>query len=108
MQSKKIRRRSFLFLGGAVLAKGLTLALPAEAMNLDGGASRALAAKGRILVPAGRELTNAIVVYDAQHPAPNDLKQDWMRFQGGANASDVTPAPGAGNGDSSSSGDRLW
>ena len=79
-----------------------------EAMNLDGGASRALAAKGKILVPAGRELTNAIVVYDAQHPAPADLKQDWMRFQGGANASSVTPAPGVGNGDASSSGDRLW
>ena len=41
-----------------------------EAMNLDGGASRALAASSKILVPAGRSLTNAIVVYDGKHPAP--------------------------------------
>jgi len=33
-----------------------------EAMNLDGGASEALAHKGEILVPAGRNLTNVIVV----------------------------------------------
>ncbi|MEA5549877.1 phosphodiester glycosidase family protein [Anabaena cylindrica UHCC 0172] len=52
-----------------------------EAMNLDGGASRALAANGKILVPAGRELTNVIVVYDANNPAPTHLKQAWERFQ---------------------------
>ncbi|MBD2295345.1 phosphodiester glycosidase family protein [Anabaena sphaerica FACHB-251] len=54
-----------------------------EAMNLDGGASRALAAKGKILVPAGRKLTNAIVVYDANNPAPTHLQQGWERFQKG-------------------------
>ncbi|HEY9704507.1 MAG TPA: phosphodiester glycosidase family protein, partial [Allocoleopsis sp.] len=52
-----------------------------EAMNLDGGASRALAANGKILVPAGRNLTNVIVVYDGLHPAPNSLKESWLRFQ---------------------------
>ncbi len=39
-------------------------------MNLDGGASRALAANGKILVLAGRSLTNVILVLDAKHPAP--------------------------------------
>ncbi|MBD2492718.1 phosphodiester glycosidase family protein [Nostoc sp. FACHB-280] len=54
-----------------------------EAMNLDGGASKALAANNKILVPAGRPLTNVIVVYDAKNPAPAALKQDWMKFQQG-------------------------
>lgn len=54
-----------------------------EAMNLDGGASKALAANNKILVPAGRPLTNIIVVYDAKNPAPAALKQDWTRFQQG-------------------------
>ncbi len=54
-----------------------------EAMNLDGGASEALAYKGKILVPAGRNLTNAIVVYDRNHPAPATLKTAWRRFQNG-------------------------
>jgi exopolysaccharide biosynthesis protein len=55
----------------------------AEAMNLDGGASRALAANGKILVPAGRPLTNVIVVYDGKNPAPESLRQSWSRFQKG-------------------------
>lgn len=54
-----------------------------EAMNLDGGASRALASKNTILVPAGRPLTNVIVVYDASNPAPTALQQAWLRFQKG-------------------------
>ena len=54
-----------------------------EAMNLDGGASKALAANGKILVPAGRPLTNVIVVYDANNPAPTNLQQAWVRFQKG-------------------------
>lgn len=54
-----------------------------EAMNLDGGASKALAANGKILVPAGRPLTNVIVVYDAKNPAPNTLQQAWVKFQQG-------------------------
>ncbi|MGM3307414.1 phosphodiester glycosidase family protein [Anabaena sp. WFMT] len=54
-----------------------------EAMNLDGGASRALAANSKILVPAGRKLTNVIVVYDANNPAPTHLKQAWEKFQKG-------------------------
>jgi exopolysaccharide biosynthesis protein len=54
-----------------------------EAMNLDGGASEALAHKGQILVPAGRNLTNVIVVYDTQYPAPEALKTSWQRFQAG-------------------------
>jgi exopolysaccharide biosynthesis protein len=54
-----------------------------EAMNLDGGASEALAHKGEILVPAGRNLTNVIVVYDRNHPAPAALRQSWASFQKG-------------------------
>ncbi len=54
-----------------------------EAMNLDGGASEALAYKGDILVPAGRNLTNVIVVYDRNHPAPATLKTAWANFQNG-------------------------
>jgi exopolysaccharide biosynthesis protein len=52
-----------------------------EAMNLDGGASKALAANGKILVSPGRPLTNVIVVYDAKNPAPQSLQQAWTRFQ---------------------------
>ncbi|RCJ27937.1 hypothetical protein A6770_24605 [Nostoc minutum NIES-26] len=51
-------------------------------MNLDGGASKALAANG-ILVPAGRSLTNVIVVYDAKNPAPDSLRYAWLRFKKG-------------------------
>jgi exopolysaccharide biosynthesis protein len=54
-----------------------------EAMNLDGGASEALAHRGKILVPAGRNLTNVIVVYDRKNPAPSTLKAAWQRFQTG-------------------------
>ncbi len=54
-----------------------------EAMTLDGGASEALAHRGEILVPAGRNLTNAIAVYDRNHPAPVALKTAWTNFQNG-------------------------
>ncbi|MFM7364472.1 MAG: phosphodiester glycosidase family protein [Cuspidothrix sp.] len=54
-----------------------------EAMNLDGGASRALASKNTILVPPGRSLTNVIVIYDGINPAPTALQQAWLRFQQG-------------------------
>jgi hypothetical protein len=52
-----------------------------EAMNLDGGGSRALASQGQILVLAGRPLTNVIAVYTAQAPDPTWLQQSWARFQ---------------------------
>lgn len=54
-----------------------------EAMNLDGGASRALAHEGTVVVKAGRPLTNVLVVYDAKHKAPPDLVASWERFQEG-------------------------
>jgi exopolysaccharide biosynthesis protein len=54
-----------------------------EAMNLDGGSSQALAVRSKIVVPAGRPLTNVIVVYDGKSPAPKALKQSWERFQTG-------------------------
>lgn len=54
-----------------------------EAMNLDGGASKALAHRGKILVPAGRPLTNVIAVYDRLNPAPESLKHSWLNFQQG-------------------------
>ncbi len=52
-----------------------------EAMNLDGGASKALAHDGNIVVPAKRALTNCIVVYDTNFPAPRDLITSWREFQ---------------------------
>ncbi|MCP2728782.1 phosphodiester glycosidase family protein [Limnofasciculus baicalensis] len=54
-----------------------------EAMNLDGGASLGLAHKRDILVSPGRNLTNVIVVYDKEFPAPAALKLSWQRFQNG-------------------------
>ena len=55
-----------------------------EAMNLDGGASVGLAHQGEIVLPAGRNLTNVLVVYDKEYQAPAQLKQSWERFQKGA------------------------
>jgi exopolysaccharide biosynthesis protein len=55
-----------------------------EAMNLDGGASVGLAHQGQILLPPGRNLTNVLVVYDREYPAPTQLKQSWERFQKGS------------------------
>jgi hypothetical protein len=52
-----------------------------EAMNLDGGTSLALAQGDKILLPAKRELTNVIAVYDTQHPAPDALQKSWREFQ---------------------------
>lgn len=52
-----------------------------EAMNLDSGASRALAYDGNILVHAGRPLTNVIIVYDKLHQAPKALVDSWKDFQ---------------------------
>lgn len=52
-----------------------------EAMNLDGGASRALAHNGSIIMKAGRPLTNVLIVYDKLHPAPQATIQSWEQFQ---------------------------
>lgn len=54
-----------------------------EAMNLDGGASVALASNGEIILPPERNLTNVILAYDAAHPAPSSVKAAWQRFQNG-------------------------
>lgn len=54
-----------------------------QAMNLDGGASVALASRGNIVHPAGRNLTNVIAVYDARNPAPAALQTAWTQFQRG-------------------------
>ncbi|MEG4407326.1 phosphodiester glycosidase family protein [Microcoleus sp. MON2_D5] len=58
-----------------------------EAMNLDGGASVGLAHQGQILLPPGRNLTNVLVVYDRENPAPAQLKESWERFQKGSRPS---------------------
>ncbi|MBS2000195.1 MAG: phosphodiester glycosidase family protein [Cyanobacteria bacterium SZAS LIN-5] len=52
-----------------------------EAMNLDGGASRSLAHNGSIVVPAGRPLTNVLLVYDSKNKAPQSLINSWETFQ---------------------------
>lgn len=54
-----------------------------EAMNFDGGTSVALAHRGKVLLDAQRPLTNVLVVYDAKNPAPQALKDSWLRFQQG-------------------------
>ncbi|HEY9783979.1 MAG TPA: phosphodiester glycosidase family protein [Candidatus Obscuribacterales bacterium] len=54
-----------------------------EAMNLDGGASKALAYNGSVIIKAGRPLTNVLVVYDTTHPAPDSVVHSWLRFQNG-------------------------
>lgn len=52
-----------------------------DAMNLDGGASKALAYNGKIVLKPGRNLTNVLLVYDTKHPAPKQLVQDWHTYQ---------------------------
>jgi Phosphodiester glycosidase len=54
-----------------------------EAMNLDGGASRALAINGAVKLAAGRNLAHALVVYDASRPAPAPIRTAWDSFQAG-------------------------
>lgn len=54
-----------------------------EAMNLDGGASEGLAYQGNIYINPGRNLTNVLVIYDRNHPAPTALKTAWQQFQTG-------------------------
>lgn len=55
-----------------------------QAMNLDGGSSQGLAYRGDIIIEPGRNLTNTIVVYDAQRPAPKHLIQAQQEFELGA------------------------
>ncbi len=52
-----------------------------EAMNLDGGASRAFAVGKDVKVSPSRPLTNVLVVYDSAHPAPAALSQSWRKFE---------------------------
>jgi hypothetical protein len=58
-----------------------------EAMNLDGGASKALAVDGEVIVAPGRPLTNVLVVYDSLHKAPQQLIDSWDKFQLGVHPS---------------------
>lgn len=55
-----------------------------EAMNLDGGASRALSHNGSVIIKASRPLTNVLVVYDSEHKAPKSTVDSWVAFQDGA------------------------
>ncbi len=55
-----------------------------QAMNLDGGSSQGLAYRGDIIIQPGRNLTNTIVVYDVQRPAPKHLMQAQQEFELGA------------------------
>lgn len=57
-----------------------------DAMNLDGGASRSLAYNSEVVVPAGRALTNVLIVYDAKNKAPRALIDSWEQFQKNSNA----------------------
>lgn len=70
-----------------------------EAMNLDGGASRALAIQGRTVVSPGRDLTNVLAVYDSRVPAPQAIKRFAAGFQGATAASLTEADRGAAPGD---------
>ncbi len=52
-----------------------------EAMNLDGGASKALAQRQTVLVKPGRPLTNVISIYDSVTKAPSSVVSAWKAFQ---------------------------
>ncbi|NQE34177.1 hypothetical protein [Microcoleus asticus] len=39
------------------------------------------------ILPPGRNLTNVLVVYDREYPAPAQLKESWERFQKGSRPS---------------------
>jgi hypothetical protein len=52
-----------------------------EAMNLDGGASKAMAENQSIVMEPGRGLTNVIVVYDCKNKAPASVITAWQNFQ---------------------------
>ena len=52
-----------------------------EAMNLDGGASKALSQNGTVVLEPGRGLTNVLVVYDSKHKAPDNIVTAWQQFQ---------------------------
>lgn len=56
-----------------------------EAMNLDGGASKALSQNGKVVMSPGRGLTNVLVVYDSLHKAPAEVISSWRGFQTGQN-----------------------
>lgn len=62
-----------------------------EAMNLDGGASKALAYDGKIIMKAGRGLTNVLVVYDSKHMAPPHVVKSWKDFQESGTAREYIP-----------------
>gem|GEM_PF-3592224 len=51
-----------------------------EAMNLDGGASQGFAVGNRILKSPGRQLTNALVVYDENFPPSTALAASWQQY----------------------------
>ena len=54
-----------------------------EAMNMDGGASKALAHDNATVMKPGRGLTNVLVVYDSKHKAPPEVLSSWQQFQEG-------------------------
>jgi hypothetical protein len=62
-----------------------------EAMNLDGGASKALAYNGKIVMKAGRGLTNVLVIYDSRHAAPPHVVKSWKDFQETGTTSEFIP-----------------
>jgi hypothetical protein len=52
-----------------------------QALNLDGGTSRALAERGTVVARPGRPLTIAVVVYDRRTPAPAALRRAFAAFR---------------------------
>lgn len=53
-----------------------------EALNLDGGTSVGLATGGKVRLHPKTPITQALVVYDGQHPAPQPMRERyaaWLR-----------------------------
>ncbi|MDB5098024.1 MAG: hypothetical protein JWM80_2445 [Cyanobacteria bacterium RYN_339] len=52
-----------------------------QALNLDGGPTRALAVEGEVLADPGHaKAGNVLAVYDARHPVPRDLRLAYLDF----------------------------
>lgn len=67
-----------------------------EAMNLDGGASKALAVENNMVMKPGRGLTNVLVFYDSKHKAPPEVLSSWQQFQDGHQTAMTEESPDSG------------
>jgi hypothetical protein len=62
-----------------------------DALNLDGGTSVGLATGGKVRLHPRTPLTQALVVYDPQHPAPSPLQERYAAWLKGPPAPASSP-----------------